>query len=65
MCDVCVVIEGGEKHGAGHWVGESGDRYEGEWQHGRRHGKGKYSWRGDNGSADAQYEGQWVKVSVF
>lgn len=36
-----------------------GDRYEGEWQNDKRHGKGKMTYAGDDGTMKEQYEGDW------
>lgn len=34
---------------------ESGDRYEGDWQYGKYHGKGKYTYKNGN-----YYQGSWL-----
>ena len=50
-----------KKHGFGVFFNAKGERYEGEWFEGKRHGKGKqtYGGRFDGLGADV-YDGEWV-----
>jgi ribosomal protein L7/L12 len=45
----------GEYHGHGVLVLPSGDRYDGDWQHGKKMGRGRYDWK-----SGTFYDGQWL-----
>lgn len=48
-------IEGNCTNGQGTYVWPNGDKYVGEWQHGKRHGKGMLVWPDGD-----RYVGEWV-----
>lgn len=55
-----VVLKGPGNHtGVGAYIWENGDRYEGEWNEGKRHGRGICRW------ADGRtYDGEWKEGKV-
>jgi len=47
---------GGVPHGRGTLVQRNGDRYDGDWDNGKRHGRG----RSYNTASDSAFEGTWT-----
>jgi hypothetical protein len=45
--------------GQGVYVCHDGDRFDGEWQNDKRHGKGMMTYVAEDGQTKEKYEGDW------